>query len=284
MKQKGGAPMLRFRPIHKLLAALILLAVLICYIVWGNTTIGVTEITVTSDKLPAEFSGFRIAQISALHNEEFGSGNGRLLKLLAETRPDIIVLTGDIIDSYDTDVDAAIRFIQNAVQIAPVYYVTGNHESRLPVEYAQFKTAMLEAGVTVLENELTTLSRNGAEITLIGVHDPKFTSVEDSLTALAPQAEGYTILLSHRPELMGCYAGSGVDLVFSGHAHGGQIRLPFIGGLLAPHQGWFPTYTAGLHTVGDTSMIVSRGLGNSSFPVRFNNRPELVIAQLKTAA
>ena len=284
MKQKGGAPMLRFRPIHKLLLAFALLSILICYIVWGNVTIGVTVISVPSKTLPEEFSGFRIAQISDLHNEEFGECNAQLLKLLAQSQPDLIVLTGDIIDSYHTDVDVSVRFIQQATQIAPAYYVTGNHESRLPGEYAQLKAAMLEAGVTVLENEITTLARDGAEITLIGVHDPKFTSVEDALAVLAPQARGYTILLSHRPELMGCYAGAGVDLVFSGHAHGGQIRLPFIGGLLAPHQGWFPAYTTGLYTVGDTNMIVSRGLGNSSFPVRFNNRPELVIAQLETAA
>ena len=269
------------RHIRRLFAAFGLLAALAAYILWGNTAITVTEITVTDNKIPPEFSGFRIAQISDLHNDEFGKDNVRLLKRLAESQPDLIVLTGDIIDSYDTHVAVSAAFVEEAARIAPTYYVTGNHEARVREAYEALKSAMLAAGATVLENELAEVEYGGASITLMGLHDPNFTSVEDNLALLAPQAEGYTVLLAHRPELVGYYAGAGVDLVFSGHAHGGQFRFPLFGGLIAPGQGLFPVYDAGLYTVGDTRMIVSRGLGNSAFPFRFNNRPELVIAQLK---
>lgn len=276
--------MFRLKLTPKLLLIPAVFAALAAYIVWGNTSIEVTKITVTSSKLPSAFSGLRIAQISDLHNTHFGEGGRQLLQKLEQTDPDLIFLTGDIIDSYHTDVAAAVDIIRGAVQIAPTYYVTGNHESRIPESYAQLKSAMLETGVTVLENELVTLERGGSILTILGVNDPKFTPVEDSLAMLAPQAQGYSILLSHRPELISCYADAGINLVFCGHAHGGQFRLPFIGGLLAPHQGWFPAYDAGLYTVEDTHMIVSRGLGNSSFPFRLNNRPELILAQLKTSA
>lgn len=267
--------------IRRILIWLAVLAVLGAYIWWGNATIKVTQIDLSAPGLPAEFSGCRIAHVSDLHNEEFGKDNGRLLKKLAECQPDVIFLTGDMIDSYHTDVDISIAFIRQAVQLAPTYYITGNHEHRVMAEYEKLRTAMLECGVHVLENELTTLERGGAEISLIGLHDPSFTSVQEQLSALAPQAEGFTILLAHHPELVGYYAGAGMDLVFSGHAHGGQFRLPILGGFIAPGQGLFPEYDAGLYQVQNTQMVVSRGLGNSAFPFRLNNRPEIVLTILR---
>jgi len=259
---------------------LAVLAALGGYILWGNTSICVTEISFTSHDIPEEFSGYRIVQISDLHNEEFGTDNARLLKKIAACQPDVIFLTGDILDSYHTDTQVAIAFVRQAVQIAPTYFVTGNHEKRVMGEYEQLRAAMMDAGVHVLENELTTLERGGAKLSLLGLHDPAFTDVSEQLAALAPQAEGFTILLAHHPELVDRYAGAGVDLVFSGHAHGGQFRLPLIGGLLAPHQGVFPEYDAGLYRVENTGLIVSRGLGNSAFPFRLNNRPEIILTVL----
>ena len=107
--------------------------------------------------------------------------------------------------------------------------------------------------------------------------------VSTKLNTLMEQETAYAILLSHRPELFETYAACGVDLVLSGHAHGGQFRLPFIGGLIAPNQGLFPKYDAGLFTDGNTNMIVSRGIGNSIIPIRFNNRPEIVLLELRAA-
>ena len=265
---------------RRLLLWLAVLAALGGYILWGNTSIRVTEIPFTSHDIPENFSGYRIVHISDLHNEEFGADNVRLLAKITDCRPDVIFLTGDILDSYHTDVEVAISFVQRAVQIAPTYFVTGNHEKRVMTEYETLRAAMLEAGVRVLENELTTLEHNGSTISLLGLHDPAFTSVQDQLSIQAPSSEDFTILLAHHPELVDDYAGAGMDLVFSGHAHGGQFRLPFIGGLLAPHQGVFPEYDAGLYRVENTALIVSRGLGNSAFPFRLNNRPEIILTVL----
>ena len=255
---------------------------------WGNRALMVHTIAVTDQRLPQEFEGFRIAQISDLHNEVFGSGNGELLTLLAGTRPDIIVITGDLLDSRRTDVSAALEFARGAVEIAPVYYVPGNHESRLPEEFWMLERCLENLGVNVLRGERTLLTREGAALALIGVDDPTFQDknsanwpgiVEEELGKL--REEGlYSILLIHRPELLESYARAGMNLVFSGHAHGGQVRIPFVGGVIAPNQGFFPQYDGGLYTMGDTQMVVSRGLGNSLCPLRVSNRPEIVLAEL----
>lgn len=270
-------------------AVILLLVLLIIWTLWANTAVEMTVYEITSSRLPQAFSGFRIAQISDLHNDEMGNGNEALIRLLQDAEPDIIVITGDMIDSYDTHVDIAIDFAEKAVTIAPCYYVSGNHESRL-AEYAELKDAFDRLGVTVLEDQTATISRDEETITIVGVIDPSFKTVyktddesavlNNALAAIEHQDSEYTILLSHRPEMFEIYAKHDIDLVFSGHAHGGQFRLPFVGGLFAPSQGLFPKYDAGVFKEGNTSMVVSRGIGNSSFPIRFNNRPELVLAVL----
>lgn len=265
---------------RKLPVWLVILAALAGYIWWGNTSIKITRIDLSCPELPVEFSDYRIAHVSDLHNEEFGKNNERLLKKLAECQPDVIFLTGDMIDSYHTNTDISIAFIRQAVQLAPTYYVTGNHEHRVVSEYEKLRAAMVDCGVQVLENELTILESNGSQISLIGLHDPSFTSVPEQLALLAPQAEDFVILLAHHPELADYYTDTGADLVFSGHAHGGQFRFPILGGLIAPGQGFFPKFDAGLYQLRDTQMVVSRGLGNSAFPFRLNNRPEIVLAVL----
>lgn len=263
-------------------------AVLTLWILWSNTVLEVNEYTVTSYHLPDAFDGFRIAHVSDLHNAEFGDNNTLLLGLLRQSRPDIIVITGDLVDSRHTNLEIALRFAEEAAEIAPCYYVSGNHESRIS-EYPALKSGLKAVGVTVLENERLALERNGKTITLIGVDDPSFRTdylFGDSAAVMADvlqdlvAEDSYTILLSHRPELFDTYAKSGVDLVFSGHAHGGQFRLPFLGGLVAPNQGPFPEYDAGLYTEGRTNMLVSRGIGNSIIPIRINNRPEILVVSL----
>ena len=250
----------------------------------------VSTAAISSSRIPPAFSGFRIAQVSDLHNAEFGKDNSTLLRMLSESGPDIIVITGDLVDSTHIDIDTALSFAKEAVQIAPVYYVTGNHEARL-TEYGRLRTGLETAGVTVLEDKTVWLERDGGKIMLIGLSDPDFTVKGDmfgevpsmagtKLESLAGSEVSYTILLSHRPELFETYAGCGIGLVLSGHAHGGQFRLPLIGGLIAPNQGLFPKFDAGLYTDGSTDMVVSRGIGNSIIPFRFNNRPEIVLVEL----
>ena len=266
------------------------LVVLIVWTLWGNTALEVNEYEVVSDRIPQGFEGFRIAQVSDLHNAEFGEGNEKLIQLLSQTDPDMIVITGDLIDSRHTDIEISLDFARQAVKIAPVYYVSGNHEARVR-EYEDLKMGLAEAGVVILENQKARITREGESITLVGVGDPSFQ--EDYLfgdsESVARQAiehqqnesDGYTILLSHRPELFDLYVDTGMDLVFSGHAHGGQFRLPFVGGLVAPNQGFFPKFDEGRFTEENTTMIVSRGVGNSIIPIRFNNRPEIVLVTLR---
>lgn len=265
------------------------LLVLLAWLLHGNRNLVITEYRVNSNRIPEPFDGFRIVQISDLHNAQFGKENERLLERISGAEPDVIVLTGDLVDSRRTDVEIALSFAAEAVQIAPVYYVPGNHEARIQ-EYEQLKSDLTEAGVTVLENQKAQLNRDGMYITLMGISDPSFATdylLGDSravaaraIKDLQNETDGYTVLLSHRPELFDTYVSAGVDLVFSGHAHGGQFRIPFIGGLIAPNQGFFPEYDAGQFHRENTTMIVSRGVGNSILPVRINNPPELVVVEL----
>ena len=270
--------------------SLVVLTCLAAWTVWGNTALEVNEYEIQSDRIPEGFDGFRIAQVSDLHNAEFSEGNNKLIQLLSQTEPDIIVLTGDLIDSRHTDIEIALDFARQAIQISPVYYVSGNHEARVS-EYEDLQMGLAEAGVIVLENQTVNITREGESITLMGMDDPSFQEsylfgdaegvAKQTIETLLSESDGYTILLSHRPELFDLYVETGMDLVFSGHAHGGQFRLPFLGGLVAPNQGFFPKYDAGRFTEDNTTMIISRGVGNSIIPMRFNNRPEIIIAELK---
>ncbi len=267
------------------------LMALILWTVWGNTALQLNTYTITSKSLPKAFDGYRIAHISDLHNTELGDDNKKLLALLRDAEPDMIAVTGDLIDSSKTDVETALEFARAAVKIAPCYYVTGNHEAWTS-EYKRLKEGLVQAGVTVLEDERVELEREGEHIALLGVDDPAvqsnymtpdsavITAVLDTL--LPGENSGkYTILLSHRPELFEAYISNNIDLVLSGHAHGGQFRLPLVGGLAAPDQGLFPKYDAGIYTEGSTNMVVSRGIGNSIIPLRFNNRPEVILIELQ---
>lgn len=265
------------------------LCILTVWTIWGNTALQLHTYTVTSARLPDALKGYRIAQVSDLHNTELGERNEKLLRLLQECEPDLIAITGDMIDSRRTDVEAALRFAEAAVQIAPCYYVSGNHEARTTA-YIALRDGLRALGVQVLENERLTIEKGAASFSLVGLSDPAFKDCdvpEDRMFAdweqLEDESGAYTVLLSHRPELFSFYVDCGVDLVLTGHAHGGQIRLPLIGGLLAPNQGILPKYDAGAFTEGATTMIVSRGIGNSVFPVRFNNRPELLLIELQPA-
>lgn len=270
---------------------LAVIILMISLVAWGNKALELNEITIDSENLPEAFDGFRIAHVSDLHNDEFGKDNIKLLKLIENADPDIIAVTGDIIDSYTTDVEIALSFMEKAQQIAPCYYVNGNHEGRVPDDYQTLKEGLEACGVTVLENESLLLEKAGECIRLTGVSDPGFETdylygdtegvMRRHLTELIADNENFNLLLSHRPELLGVYADFDVDLVLSGHAHGGQFRLPFVGGLYAPNQGLMPEIDAGLYKEDNTNLIVSRGIGNSLFPFRLNNRPEVILVTLE---
>ncbi|MGN0547069.1 MAG: metallophosphoesterase [Acutalibacteraceae bacterium] len=256
---------------------------------WSNNSLTVGSFTVSPSGLPDGFDGFRIVQISDLHNKDFGSALSDRITALS---PDIIIITGDIIDCHRPDTAKALDFLSNISSVAPIYYVSGNHEQRLGEVYESFLLKAEMLGVIAAAGKTAVIERNGAEICLAGIEDLHFfgSSVMDEnkirfaaeLERLKTETRGRTsILLSHRPELFDLYAKNGFDVVFTGHAHGGQIRLPLIGGIFAPAQGIFPDYTSGVYENGGTSMIVSRGLGNSVFPFRIFNRPEIVLCELQ---
>ena len=279
---------------HKKKNAIILVAVsiafvaIVIWIAWGNSALMVNEIKITNDKIPQSFEGFRIAQVSDLHNAELGKDNNKLIEKLNECEPDIIVLTGDLIDSNHTNLEVALSFARQAVKIAPCYFVTGNHEAWVGSQYEDLKTSLENAGVTVLQDEAIELNYGDECIQLIGLNDPDFSerdsflseSILETKLSQVNISNGFTILLSHRPEHFNVYQNKNIDLVLSGHAHGGQFRLPFLGGVIAPNQGLFPKYDAGTYTENGTTMIVSRGIGNSIIPFRVNNRPEIVLVEL----
>lgn len=284
----GERVMLKIRKRTAILAIILLLIVLlVIWIAWGNEALELNTYRIESDKIPSAFDGFRIAQVSDLHNTEIGEDNEKLLSMLKGATPDIIVITGDMIDCRKTNIEVALDFAEEAVKIAPCYYISGNHEAYVD-EYEMFKSSLTELGVTVLDDAKTEIELSGEKITLIGVGDPSFswtdneTLIKEKLDNLLSEDDGYTILLSHRPELFEIYVEKGIDLVFTGHAHGGQVVIPFIGGVAAPNQGLFPKYDTGIYTDGDTNMLVSRGVGNSLFPFRVNNRPEVILVELAT--
>lgn len=276
---------------HFIFITLGYLILLFGWLYWGNHSIKTTHFNIEDNLIPKSFNGFTIVQVSDLHNTEFGSGNHRLLLKINDKEPDLIAITGDLIDSYHTDIEVAMEFVKNAIKIAPVYFVTGNHEAWLN-EYPDFKKQLLQAGVIILDDKMIELSQDNGKIQLVGLADPDLDTEQDWLNGSNRMIDGklqkiindnsdYKVLLSHRPELIDVYAATSINLALTGHAHGGQFRIPLIGGVVTPNQGWFPTYTAGLHDMKQTKMIVSRGLGNSIIPVRVNNRPELIVITLK---
>ena len=255
--------------------------------IWENHAVRSNTVEVASEKLPAAFDGFTIVQISDLHNARFGKDQKKLAALLKAAQPDLIAITGDLIDKRRPGMQNVLRFVERAVAIAPVFYVTGNHEAKSK-EFPLLKEALGRLGVTLLLDRTVSIERGGAQIALAGLSDARFETADKAkfaavsaqkLSAFLPK-EGFTLLLAHRPELFAVYRAAGADLTLCGHAHGGQFRLPLVGGLIAPNQGLFPKYTAGLYREEGKCMIVSRGLGNSSIPIRLNNRPEVVKAVL----
>lgn len=256
------------------------------WVAYTNCNIETSFFEVKDDLIPDEFDGFKIAHVSDLHNKDW---KGKLEALVAEEKPDIIVITGDIVDSSNRYYENSLSFVREAVDIAPVYFVSGNHEAFMS-DYDAMKNALTDIGVTVLEDESVFINKNGSKINLIGISDPSFTKkdydfsyasmLENKINSLT--ANGYyNVLLIHRPEYFKVYASStDANLVLCGHAHGGQVRMGNRG-LFAPSQGFFPEYTQGVHVQNETTMIVSRGLGDSFLP-RINNMPELVTVILKS--
>lgn len=264
-------------------AMLCLLAIPVCR--WQNDGLMLTRYTAALPGLPAELEGITLVQVSDLHSKRMGEGQEVLLDTISRADPDVILLTGDLVDGRHPELEPALKLASGAAALAPTYYVTGNHETSLPWKtYEQIENGLEAAGVIFLDNRTEKLTLpNGGNLVLTGLSDDNLgDGTLKKLSASWPE-DAFTVLLAHEPQYIENYAASGVDLVFSGHAHGGQIRLPLVGGLFAPGQGFLPKYTAGIYTLGETQMVVSRGIGGSLFPQRVWNRPEVVAVTLERA-
>lgn len=231
----------------------------------------------------------RLAMISDLHSCRYGKDQSELIKALEKAKPDILLLGGDIFDDEVPHKNAA-SFIKGVSGKFPCYYVPGNHEYRAD-DTEKIFGFLKKFGIRILAGEYETVDIRGQKINICGVTDPEITEHTDSSFGTAAQLKAlnstadngyYTVLLAHRPELFEKYCGHGFDLVLTGHAHGGQWRIPvLLNGLFAPNQGLFPKYAGGEYRSGSTVMIVSRGLARESTPIpRVFNRPELVIVNL----
>lgn len=256
----------------------LLLAVAAGGVYWQNVWVDHSRRVVVDSRLPKSFDGFTILHLSDLH---FGPSSFARRQTLSRKygRPDLIAVTGDLLDRDDPEsLRAAADWVKQAVKMAPVYLVPGNHEARAKEHYPAVRETLEQAGAKVLEDRDVLYKRGGEAIALLGVRDPRFFETKEgfshTLHRLVQGKPAFSILLSHRPERLAQYAKEGFSLVLSGHAHGGQVRLPGIGGLYAPDQGIFPRYTSGLYRLGPTRMVVSRGIGNGCGVPRLLNRPE----------
>ena len=246
---------------------------------WQTTTLTTRQVEINALSLPEAFDGFRIVHISDLHNQRHGREQSRLIARVRDAEPDIIVITGDMKNRNEAW-NNTMDFIRAAVEIAPIYFVTGNHEEA-SVYRDEFLYDLQTAGVNILNNEYVRVERDGQTLPIFGIRDRDFRYMRPETW---PTFEDeFSILLAHRPHYFRTYAERGFSLVFTGHAHGGQVRIPLIGGVFAPGQSFFPGLTRGPYHREDSIMIVSRGLGGRLPVPRVFNRPEVVVVTLKSA-
>ena len=272
---------------HRLLKFLIFCALCAGFFWWSNHSLETERFTFASPRLPEGFDGCVIVQLSDLHGALFGEENEDLIAQVRSHRPDYIFLTGDLQDRYRrTPRSYAVSLGRALAEIAPTYFVTGNHEWAFR-DVRELKRELRDAGVTVLTNEYVPLTRNGDRILLAGIDDPngfadQKTPEELAAEVRAAEPDAFWMLLAHRNDYFEKeYSRLGADLVISGHGHGGLIRLPFTDGLVSVERSLFPSYTAGFYRVGGADLFVSRGLGNSGRTFRLFNRPELVVLTLE---
>ncbi|NLB37211.1 MAG: metallophosphoesterase [Clostridiales bacterium] len=262
----------------------------------SNNSLEANRIAVRSSKVPLSFDGFRIAHISDMHCSGFGHGNERLLRKIKTQYPDIVAITGDMIEDENSDFASLFNLIEKLVLKYPVYYVMGNHELMLGEDaYNSMMSQLSLCGATVMDNSSTVIKRNNDEIILTGLcnslcfyaqrkKDTVTPMTLEKMKEMVGEADTsrYNILLAHSPFSFDAYSEWGADLTLSGHVHGGMIRLPKIGGIFSPDFSFFPEYQGGLYDDGKNYMVVNKGLGSARIPVRFFNKPEISVVTLKS--
>ena len=275
--------------------ALIFIGILICFV----KKIDVTKYTISNEKIPEEFNGFKIVQLSDFHSQGYRNTTEDIINKVKHINPDIIVMTGDMVSWDMEDIDEVKVLIKSLVELYPIYYIDGNHEHLAeilrPGKYVAFIEFMKELGVTTIKNDYIEIYKGDKSINLYGINLPldgatglyvnKFQLEKNYVEKTLPEAneEKFNILLAHTPTFIKQYSQWGADLVLCGHMHGGIVRIPFTNiGLLSPERTIFPKYAAGKFKVNGSIMIVNRGIGTSSFKLRIFNNPEITVITLKS--
>ncbi|WP_130807747.1 metallophosphoesterase [Senegalia massiliensis] len=269
---------------NKVWISIIIVLLLIVFLYTQNNFIKVTKLKVNIRKDLGIFNGLKILHLSDLHNKSFGKNQNKIMKKIKSLNPDIIFFTGDLIDSRRDGIENGVALLKECSSVASVYYITGNHEERSEKSLSLYEE-LNKLNVNILNDNNDILIKGEYKLNIIGVRDKTISKGKSELISklenINMEKSDINILLAHRPSYIEHYTTQNFDLVFSGHAHGGQIRVPLIGGLLAPDQGILPQYDSGLYKIDKTNLIVSRGLGNSLFPQRLFNIPQIILITLK---
>ncbi|MCO8193226.1 metallophosphoesterase [Anaerofustis sp. NSJ-163] len=286
------------------IVTLLIVLILFVYLYFENTSLFIVQKNeIVSNKIDSNFDGYKILQLSDLHSREFGENNIKLINKIYKIDPDIIVCTGDMMNSTEDDGHVFINLVKKISKDYPVYYIDGNHEQLVEYNnvgvYNEFISSLKDLDVKVVKNTKIKLQKGSSYINMYGLNvdlvyystksalkesNIEYTEDNFSKTINKETFENnkYNILLTHNPIYFEVYEKSGVDLILAGHVHGGIIRIPFKGGLLSPDQEWFPKYYHGLYTINDTNMIVSAGLGNDTVNFRIFNPFEMNLITLRS--
>ena len=283
------------KKIVKILLIIIAILLLACLTsIWlSYNWLTISNYTVTSSKIAEPF---RMVLISDLHDHQFGKNNEKLVEKIREQSPDLIIIDGDMINSDSENADTAVEVVRALKEIAPVYYSYGNHEyAYMEAGHTDLQAELEEAGAVVLNYQSIDLEVKGNPIRLGGLYEYGFEtgmqSEEENQRALSyleeyVDTDRYLIMCAHRPDSFYPWNTAddwGIDLVLSGHLHGGQVIIPGIGGLYSQLEGFLPQYDYGQYKLGDSDMIITRGLGsNPKILPRFNNLPEIAVVDVYT--
>lgn len=279
---------------------IVLFTIIIATIIYFDRLLQITYYTVKSKKIPSPFNGFKILHLSDLHNMSFGKNNYKLINKINNENPDIVVMTGDMVNAYSPNLDIFISLAREISKCYTTYYIVGNHEQSLSNrKYKQLMNELKTIGIKTLDNERIKIIKNNKHINLYGLwfHIKYYKStqigyfknanfeIEENKKLLGEiDYNSYNILLTHNPLYFETYSDWGADLVLAGHIHGGMIRIPFIGGVLSPERKLFPKYNAGSYKINNKELIVNRGLGHSLLGIRIFNRPEISVIELSRTA
>ncbi len=273
------------------------IALLFVYVYRESTALSVTDFRIDTDRIST--SEYNIVMLSDLHETAHGGDNSRVLEMIDKINPDAVFLAGDMVTAgggSESGLSVTLSFIERLREKYPIYYGLGNHEEKLKKSpgktakaYGEYISALLRMGVKILENEEITIDEAGIIVYGLSLELKYYRKIRDLELPEGylenifgkVSSDKYSVLLAHFPDRFRQYAEWGPDLVLSGHVHGGIVRLPFLGGVISPQLKLFPKYDSGMFREGRSTMILSRGIGTHTIPLRVNNRAEIVHITLK---